>query len=141
LNKERLKKLLYDLEITTKDLNKSLQLVKKYETDEDLKLEFSNSLKYKYLSLFIIYEDFISMLLKEYGKYEIGISINTAIDRLTQGNFFNTTQSEFLNSARLIRNKISHRYKQPAIESIIAFIEDNMEIMDEIRDLIKGYLT
>lgn len=31
---------------------------------------------------------------------------------------------------------INHRYKQPAIESIIAFIEDNTEI----KDLIKGYL-
>ena len=67
MNKDRLKKLLYDLNTETTDLNKSLILVKKYKNDEELKAEFSNSLKYKFLSLFIIYEDFISMLLKEYN--------------------------------------------------------------------------
>lgn len=78
LNKERLKKLLYDLDTTTKDLNKSLQLVKKYSDNSELKSEFSNSLKYKYLRLFIIYEDFISMLSKEYNQYEIGMTIDKA---------------------------------------------------------------
>lgn len=56
MNRERLKKLLYDLETTTKDLNKSLELVKKHSYDLELKSEFSNSLKYKYLSLFIIFK-------------------------------------------------------------------------------------
>ncbi|NSA16714.1 hypothetical protein FHU25_000674 [Clostridium saccharobutylicum] len=78
MNKERLKKLLYDLDTTTKDLNKSLQLVKKYSDNSELKSEFSNSLKYKYLRLFIIYEDFISMLSKEYNQYEIGMTIDKA---------------------------------------------------------------
>ncbi|WP_297421676.1 hypothetical protein [Clostridium sp.] len=45
MNKERLKKLLYDLDTTTKDLNKSLELVKKYSDNAELKSEFSNSLK------------------------------------------------------------------------------------------------
>ena len=78
MNKERLKKLLYDLDITTQDLKKSLDLVKKYNDNGVIKIRicFSNSLKYKYLSLFIIYEDFISMLLKEYNKYEIGMTID-----------------------------------------------------------------
>ena len=46
MNKERLKKLLYDLDTTTKDLNKSLELVKRYSDNAELKSEFSNSLKY-----------------------------------------------------------------------------------------------
>ena len=121
MNKERLKKLLYNLDITTKDLNKSLDLVKKYSDNEDLKAEFSNSLKYKYLSLFIIYEDFISMLLKEYNQYEIGMTIDKAIKKLTHTGYLSNNHSDFLHSARLIRNKIGHRYKQPSIESIIKF--------------------
>ena len=59
MNKERLKKLIFDLQITSNDLDKSLSLLEKFSNDEDMKNELSNSLKYKYLSLFIIYEDFI----------------------------------------------------------------------------------
>ena len=140
MNKERLKKLLYDLDITTADLNKSVNLVKKYSDNEDLKAEFSNSLKYKYLSLFIIYEDFISMLLKEYNKYEIGMTIDKAIKKLNDAGHLNNNHNDFLHSARLIRNKIGHRYKQPSVESIIKFLDDNNEIMSEIHELIKGYL-
>ena len=50
--------------------------------NELLKKELSNSLKYKYLSMFILYEDFISMLLKEYNIYKIGITIDSAIKLL-----------------------------------------------------------
>lgn len=140
LNRERLKKLLYDLDTTTKDLNKSLDLVKKYSDNLELKSEFSNSLKYKYLSLFIIYEDFISMLLKEYNQYEIGMTIDKAIKKLCNMGYLTNKHSDFLNSARLIRNKIGHRYKQPSVESIIKFLEDNKETFLEIQQLIKGYL-
>lgn len=141
MNRERLKKLLYDLETTTKDLNKSLELVKKYSDNADLKAEFSNSLKYKYLSLFIIYEDFISMLLKEHNQYEIGMTVDKAIKKLNDAGYLNNKHNDFLHSARLIRNKMGHRYKQPSVESIIAFLEDNKEIIYEIQELIKDYLN
>lgn len=141
MNRERLKKLLYDLEITTTDLNKSLELVKKYSNNAELKSEFSNSLKYKYLSLFIIYEDFISMLLKEHNQYEIGMTIDKAIKKLNYTGYLNNKHNDFLNSARLIRDKIGHRYKQPSVESIIEFLENNKEILVEIQELIKGYLN
>lgn len=141
MNKEKLKKLVYDLDVTTKDLNKSIELVKKYNMNEELKEEFSNSLKYKYLSLFIIYEDFVSMILKEYGLYEIGMSMDKAISCLNKREYLNTNHFEFLNSARLIRNKIGHRYKQPSIESVIEFLENNKMEMEELYDFIKGYLN
>lgn len=137
MNKDRLKKLLYDLNTTTSELNNSLTLIKKYADNEDLKSEFSNSLKYKFLSLFIIYEDFISMLLKEYNQYEIGMSIDSAIKKLAAKNHINEEFSDFLNSARLIRNKIGDRYKQPSIESIILFLENNSDTMQKISDFIK----
>lgn len=141
MSRERLKKLLYDLDTTTKDLNKSLEFIKKYSENLELKSEFSNSLKYKYLSLFIIYEDFISMLLKEYNQYEIGITIDKAIKKLNNLGYLTNSHSDFLHSARLIRNKIGHRYKQHSIESIIEFLEDNKKILWEIHELIKGYLN
>ena len=141
MNKERLKKLIYDLDVTTKDLNKSALLLKKFASDEELKQEFSNSLKYKFLSLFIIYEDFISMMLKEYNLYEIGMSVDSAIKKLRVGGHISVEEEAFLNGARLIRNKIGHRYKQPSIESIIKFINDNIENIDNIKLKIKGYLN
>lgn len=140
MNKERLKKLIYDLDITSKDLDKSIQLVKKYSEDEDMKVEFSNSLKYKYLSLFIIYEDFISMMLKEYSLYEIGMSVDKAIKRLMDKEYITEEQCYFLNSARLIRNKIGHRYKQPPVESIIEFLETNEMTKLEFNKFIKEYM-
>ena len=48
---------------------------------------------------------------------------------------------EMFHSARLIRNKIGHRYKQPSIESIIEFLDNNKEILAEIQELIKSYLN
>jgi uncharacterized protein YutE (UPF0331/DUF86 family) len=139
LNNGKLKKILYDLEATTENLNKSIELIKKYSTNEELKEEFSNSLKYKYLSLFIIYEDFISMLLKEYTLYEIGMSMERALTILNERGYLKTEHFNFFNSARLIRNKIGHRYKQPPIEGVIEFLESNRTILKEIYDFIKGY--
>lgn len=137
MNKERLKKLIYDLDITTNELDKSIDLVKKYSEQEELVGEFSNSLKYKYLSLFIIYEDFISMMLKEYTLYEIGLSVDKAIKKLYDRNYITEEQSKFLNSARLIRNKIGHRYKQPPVEVIIEFLETNETVKLELNKFIK----
>lgn len=141
MNKERLKKLIYDLDITTKDIQKSIELLKKYMDNPELKDEFSNSLKYKYLSLFIIYEDFISMLLKEYNLYQIGMSVDNAIKKLKENNILNEEQGNYLNAARLIRNKIGHRYKQPPIENIIRFLESNENMQREIHKYIKEFLT
>lgn len=140
MNKERLKKLIYDLEITNNDIEISLKLLKNNIDNGDLKSEFSNSLKYKYLSLFIIYEDFISMLLKEYNLYEIGMSVDKAIKKLRERNILNDNQEVYLNSAKLIRNKIGHRYKQPSIESIIDFLEENGEAQESIHNYIKSFI-
>ncbi|MGL5086353.1 MAG: hypothetical protein ACRC68_11665 [Clostridium sp.] len=140
MNKERLKKLIYDLDITTRDLDKSIELIKKYSGQEELINEFSNSLKYKYLSLFIIYEDFISVLLKEYNLYEIGMSVDKAIRKLYAANYITQEQLNFLNAARLIRNKIGHRYKQPPVDAIVEFLESNKEVKLDINRLIKNYM-
>lgn len=141
MNKDRLKKLLYDLDVTIKDLNKSIELIKKYINDEELKVEFSNSLKYKYLSLFIIYEEFISMLLKEMNLYEIGMSIDKALSKLNSYNKIDENTFKFLNSARLIRNKVGHRYKQPPVENIIDFLDNNKSNIANLNNYIRSFLT
>lgn len=140
MNSERLKKLIFDLQITSKDLNKSLSLLEKFSNDEEMKDELSNSLKYKYLSLFIIYEDFISMMLKEYNLFEIGMSVDKALKKLNSIGKINEEQYQYLNASRIIRNKIGHRYKQPSIEDIIIFLNKNKEARDQFYKFIESYM-
>ena len=140
-NKIKLKKLLYDLELEYKDIEESLKFIQVYSDNELLKKELSNSLKYKYLSMFILYEDFISMLLKEYNIYKIGITIDSAIKLLKDKNVLTDKFANYLNSARLLRNRIGHRYKQPKIEVLIEFLEENNDIKKEFLLFIKGFMS
>ncbi len=139
MNKDRLKKLIYDLEMEEKDLEDSLELMNVYVNNESLKKEIANSLKYKYLSMFILYEDFISMLLKEYNCYKIGITIDLAIKLLKDKNIINEELSIYLNMARLLRNRIGHRYKQPKVEVLIEFLQENTAIRKELVIFIKNF--
>lgn len=140
MNKDRLKKLIFDLQTTTNDINKSLKLLPKVSDDEDMKNELSNSLKYKYLSMFIIYEDFISMMLKEYNLFEIGMSVDKALRKLKDFGKITEEQYVYLNTSRIIRNKIGHRYKQPSLEDIINSINSNDKIRNEFYKFIESYL-
>ena len=135
-----MKKLIFDLQITSKDLDKSLSLLAKFNNDEEMKDELSNSLKYKYLSLFIIYEDFISMMLKEYNVFEIGMSVDKALKKLNYIGKIDAEQYKYLNSSRIIRNKIGHRYKQPSIEDIITFLNENKESRELFYKYIESYI-
>lgn len=139
MNKDRLKKLLYDMESKNKDIEESLKLLDSYSDNELLKKEISNSLKYKYLSMFILYEDFITMLLKEYNLYKIGITVDSAIKILNEKNVLSEELSNYLNSARLLRNRIGHRYKQPKVETLISFLNENVEIRNSLYLFIKSF--
>lgn len=139
MNKDRLKKLLYDMKSENKDIEESLKLLDSYSDNELLKKEISNSLKYKYLSMFILYEDFISMLLKEYNLYKIGITVDSAIKILNEKNVLSEELSNYLNSARLLRNRIGDRYKQPKVETLISFLNENVEIRNSLYLFIKSF--
>lgn len=140
-DKNRLNKLLYDLELEYRDIQESLKFIQVYSDNELLKKELSNSLKYKYLSMFILYEDFISMLLKEYNIYKIGMTIDSAIKLLKDKNVLTDKFANYLNSARLLRNRIGHRYKQPKIEVLIEFLEENNDIKKEFLLFIKSFMS
>ncbi|CUN53824.1 hypothetical protein [Clostridium disporicum] len=139
MNKDKLKKLLYDMESENKDIEESLKLLDSYSENELLKKEITNSLKYKYLSMFILYEDFITMLLKEYNLYKIGITVDSAIKILNEKNVLSEELSNYLNSARLLRNRIGDRYKQPKVETLISFLNENVEIRNSLYLFIKSF--
>lgn len=127
------------MESENKDIEESLKLLDSYSENELLKKEITNSLKYKYLSMFILYEDFITMLLKEYNLYKIGITVDSAIKILNEKNVLSEELSNYLNSARLLRNRIGDRYKQPKVETLISFLNENVEIRNSLYLFIKSF--
>ncbi|WP_341478586.1 MULTISPECIES: HepT-like ribonuclease domain-containing protein [Clostridium] len=90
--------------------------------------------------MFILYEDFISMLLKEYNIYKIGITVDAAIKLLKEKNIFSDEIANYINSARLIRNRIGHRYKQLKIETLVNFLEENIEVRNSLFEFVKSFL-
>lgn len=90
--------------------------------------------------MFILYEDFISMLLKEYNIYKIGITVDVAIKLLKEKYIFSDEIANYLNSARLIRNRIGHRYKQLKIETLVNFLEENIEVRNSLFEFVKSFL-
>ena len=46
----------------------------------------------------------------------------------------------FLDEARLLRNRISHRYKEPSREQLIEFVNKNLNIFDKVLNIGKSFL-
>ena len=66
--------------------------------------------------------------------------LNT-IKLLKDKNVLTDKFANYLNSARLLRNRIGHRYKQPKIEVLIEFLEENNDIKKEFLLFIKGFMS
>ena len=79
------------------------------------------------------------MLLKEYNLYKIGITVDSAIKILNEKNVLSEELSNYLNSARLLRNRIGDRYKQPKVETLISFLNENVEIRNSLYLFIKSF--
>ena len=48
--------------------------------------------------------------------------------------------ANYINSARLIRNRIGHRYKQLKIETLVNFLEENIEVRNSLFEFVKSFL-
>jgi uncharacterized protein YutE (UPF0331/DUF86 family) len=46
----------------------------------------------------------------------------------------------FLNEARLLRNRISHRYKEPSRGELLEFVNYNISNFNEVLEIAKKYL-
>lgn len=56
--------------------------------------------------------------------------------KLQENNVITTETLEFLNQYRRYRNRITHVYKQPSTDEIIAFILDNMKKINGVVDFM-----
>lgn len=71
-------------------------------------------LKQIFVGFFITVENFTSMVLKEFKKYRIGIDMKESLNILLVNKVLSEEEFVFLNEARLLTNRISHRYKEPS---------------------------
>lgn len=139
MNKERLLKIIEDMTEVIKNLKDCREVLENSIYDnKTIFIEFG--LKKIFVDFFITIENFTSMLLKELKQYKIGIDMKSSLLILLNNNIISEDIHEFLNEARLLRNRISHRYKEPSREELLEFIADNIERFDVIVDIAKKYL-
>ena len=139
LNEGRLLKIIEDMTEVLENLKDCRSVLE--ETPEEknvLYIEFG--LKQIFVDFFIIVEHLISMLLKENKKFKIGIDMKQSLFILNKDNVIYEEIYLFLNEARLFRNRISHRYKEPSTAELIEFINSNIDKFDKVVDIAKKYL-
>lgn len=140
MNEERLLKIIEDMTevvINLKECKKVLQ--NSDENNNAIFIEFG--LKQIFVDFFITVENLTSLLLKELKKYKIGIDMKASLLILKDNNIIEEDIYDFLNDARLLRNRISHRYKEPSRKEMIEFIEENLNIFDKVLNIAKNCLN
>lgn len=139
MNKERLLKIIEDMTEVIKNLKDCRQvLLSSKEDNKTIFIEFG--LKQIFVDFFITVENFTSMLLKELKKYKIGIDMKSSLEIMLNSNVISEDVFIFLNEARLLRNRISHRYKEPSREELLDFINSNLDNFDKTLEITKKYI-
>ena len=139
MNQERLIKIIEDMTEVIKNLKDCKQLLQDLEEDnKTIFIEFG--LKQIFVDFFITVENLTSMILKELKKYKIGIDMKASLIILVENKVIGEETYEFLIGARLLRNRISHRYKEPSREELLEFINDNINEFEKVLDIAKSYI-
>lgn len=139
MNQERLIKIIEDMTEVIKNLKDCKQLLQDLEEDnKTIFIEFG--LKQIFVDFFITVENLTSMILKELKKYKIGIDMKASLIILVENKVIGEETYEFLNGARLLRNRISHRYKEQSREELLEFINDNINEFEKVLDIAKSYI-
>ncbi|MEG2017109.1 MAG: HepT-like ribonuclease domain-containing protein [Clostridium sp.] len=140
MNKERLLKLIEDMNEVVSNLKECRQVLESAENDnKTIFIEFG--LKQIFVDFFITVENLTSMLLKEFKKFKIGIDMKESLKILLEKEVISEEEFIFLNEARLLRNRISHRYKEPSREELLSFISDNINCFDKMIEVAHIFLT
>lgn len=139
MNKERLLKVIQDMQEVVSNLDECKAVLHNIG-DDKTSIFIGFGLKQIFVDYFITVENLTSMILKELKKFKIGIDMKTALDILNSSGVIENEMFEFLNEARLLRNRISHRYKEPSTEELLSFIDANMTKFSGVVDVAKKYL-
>lgn len=131
MNKERLYDIIKNIKETLSLLNKALVKLDTID-DEDLKEIIKSSVKQSFLEYFTLIENFTSLCLKELKLYKISDDMEKSLKKLLQNDVIDENIFNFLNVYRKYRNRIAHVYKQPSVEEIIEFINNNKDNINQV---------
>lgn len=141
MNQERLMKIIEDMQECVADIYECLDILDN-RTDDKLIIKLSkSSLRQLFVSFHTILEDLCSIILKEINKYKIGITLYDSFSILKENNIIDEDTYIFLEKSRLLRNRISHRYKEPTHEDLLAHIIIYTANFNKIVILAKSYLS
>lgn len=140
MNLERLMRIIEDMQECIDDIDECLMILETRKDDEIVVKLSKSSLRQLFVSYHTILEDFCSIILKEIKKYKIGISLYESIVTLRDNNIIDEETYIFLEKSRLIRNRISHRYKDPKHEELIKHIEMFRPELDKVLIAAKKYI-
>lgn len=122
MNQERLVKIIEDLQECTSDIEECIEILQG-ECDNKIMVKLSkSSLRQLFVSFHTILEEFASIMLKEIKKYKIGMTLNDSLIVLKEEHILDEELFDFLEKSRLLRNRISHRYKEPDHEELMKHI-------------------
>jgi len=140
MNQERLVKIIEDLQECTSDIEECIQILQG-ECDNKIMIKLSkSSLRQLFVSFHTILEEFASIMLKEIKKYKIGMTLNDSLIVLKEEHILDEELFDFLEKSRLLRNRISHRYKEPDHEELMKHILKYKSNFKRIIQIAKKHL-
>lgn len=139
MNKERLINIIENMSESIKNIQDCKEVLKSTSQNRTtIFIEFG--LKQIFVDFFITAENLSSMILKELGEFKIGIDMKKSLLILNNNNIIDSELYSFLNQARLLKNRIFHRYKQPSRDELIKFIDSNIDKFNDVLELAKRYI-
>ncbi|APC81151.1 hypothetical protein [Clostridium botulinum] len=140
MNKERLLKIIEDMKECKSDIDECIDVLEKYKDNKIMIKLAKSSLRQLFVSFHTILEDLCSIVLKELKKFKVGITLSDSIKLLKDNNIIDKDTYIFLEKSRLIRNRISYRYKEPSHQELFEHIIKYRDKIDIIIDIAKTYL-
>lgn len=141
MNQDRLVKIIEDLQECIGDIDECIQILEENQDNKILIKLSKSSLRQLFVSFHTIIEEFASIMLKEIHKYKIGMTLNESLEVLKEERIVDDGLFDFLEKSRLLRNRISHRYKEPNHEELLKHIIKYKVNFRKIVQIAKKYLT
>ena len=141
MNQERLVKIIEDLQECISDIEECVEILQN-DCDNKIMIKLSkSSLRQLFVGFHTILEEFASIMLKEVKKYKIGMTLNDSLFVLKDEHIIDEELFDFLEKSRLLRNRISHRYKEPNHEELLDHILKYKSNFKKIVKIAKKYLN
>ncbi|AQS04662.1 HepT-like ribonuclease domain-containing protein [Clostridium beijerinckii] len=140
MNQERLIKIVEDFQECISDIDECIKILENNSDNKIMIKLAKSSLRQLFVSFNTILEDFTSVTLKSLKKYKIGMTLNDSLEVLKEEKVLDAELFNFLEKSRLLRNRISHRYKEPAHAELFEHVVKYKDDFKKILNIAKQYL-